>query len=72
MSASATCSATCADSTVVDRHVRNLRLKLQNDYRQPRFIATVPGGGHRFIPTLANVGRDSESTESTAHERPSH
>ena len=32
-----------AESNVVDRHVRSLRIKLQNDYRQPRFIATVPG-----------------------------
>jgi DNA-binding response OmpR family regulator len=32
-----------AESNVVDRHVRSLRIKLQNDYRHPRFIATVPG-----------------------------
>jgi DNA-binding response OmpR family regulator len=40
-----------AESNVVDRHVRNLRVKLQNDYRRPRYIATVPGKGYRFIPT---------------------
>ena len=40
-----------ADSNVVDRHIRNLRLKLQNDWRQPRYIATVPGRGYRFVPT---------------------
>jgi two-component system KDP operon response regulator KdpE len=40
-------------SNVVDRHVRNLRLKLQNSWRRPRFIATVPGHGYRFVPTLA-------------------
>jgi DNA-binding response OmpR family regulator len=40
-----------SESNVVDRHVRNLRAKLQNDYRQPRYIATVPGKGYRFIPT---------------------
>ena len=40
-----------AESNIVDRHVRNLRAKLQNDWRKPRFIATVPGRGYRFIPT---------------------
>jgi DNA-binding response OmpR family regulator len=40
-------------SNVVDRHVRNLRAKLQNDWRKPRFIATVPGKGYRFIPTFS-------------------
>ena len=42
-----------AESNVVDRHVRNLRAKLQNDWRRPRFIATVPGKGYRFIPTFS-------------------
>jgi DNA-binding response OmpR family regulator len=45
-----------AESNVVDRHVRGLRVKLQNDYRHPRFIATVPGRGYRFIPTYTNEG----------------
>jgi DNA-binding response OmpR family regulator len=45
-----------AESNIVDRHIRSLRIKLQNDYRHPRFIATVPGGGYRFIPTFSNVG----------------
>jgi two-component system alkaline phosphatase synthesis response regulator PhoP len=45
-----------AESNVVDRHVRSLRVKLQNDYRHPRFIATVPGKGYRFIPTFTNEG----------------
>ncbi|HEY5275393.1 MAG TPA: hypothetical protein VIK38_02455 [Coriobacteriia bacterium] len=35
---------------------RSLRIKLQNDYRHPRFIATVPGEGYRFIPTFSNRG----------------
>jgi len=47
-----------AESNIVDRHVRSLRIKLQNDYRQPRFIATVPGRGYRFIPTFSNLGWD--------------
>ena len=45
-----------AESNIVDRHVRSLRIKLQNDYRRPRFIATVPGKGYRFIPTFSNQG----------------
>ncbi len=45
-----------AESNIVDRHVRSLRIKLQNDYRRPRFIATVPGRGYRFIPTFSNAG----------------
>jgi DNA-binding response OmpR family regulator len=45
-----------AESNIVDRHIRTLRIKLQNDYRHPRFIATVPGVGYRFIPTFTNEG----------------
>jgi DNA-binding response OmpR family regulator len=45
-----------AESNVVDRHVRSLRTKLHDDYRQPRFIATAPGQGYRFIPVFSNRG----------------
>lgn len=45
-----------AESNIVDRHIRSLRIKLQNDYRHPRFIATVPGKGYRFVPTFTNQG----------------
>jgi DNA-binding response OmpR family regulator len=45
-----------AESNIVDRHVRSLRIKLQDDYRHPRFIATVPGAGYRFVPTFSNAG----------------
>jgi DNA-binding response OmpR family regulator len=48
-----------SESNVVDRHVRNLRAKLQNDWRKPRFIATVPGKGYRFIPTYSEPERAS-------------
>jgi DNA-binding response OmpR family regulator len=48
-----------AESNVVDRHIRNLRAKLQNDWRKPRFIATVPGKGYRFIPTFSEPERGS-------------
>ena len=39
-----------AESNIVDRHIRNLRIRLQNNWRRPRFIATIPGKGYRFIP----------------------
>jgi DNA-binding response OmpR family regulator len=38
-----------AGSNVVDRHVRNLRMKLKDPWRNPRFIGTVPGKGYRFL-----------------------
>ncbi len=42
-----------AESNVVDRHIHNLRIKLQDGWRAPRYIATIPGLGYRFIPTAA-------------------
>ncbi|HEV8536824.1 MAG TPA: response regulator transcription factor [Candidatus Limnocylindria bacterium] len=33
------------ESNVVDRHVRALRAKLQNDWHEPRYIETVQGAG---------------------------
>ena len=51
-----------AESNVVDRHVRNLRAKLQNDWHRPRYIATVPGRGYRFVPTA----EDEEFAEPAA------
>jgi DNA-binding response OmpR family regulator len=38
-----------ANSNVVDRHIRNLRVKLQHDSRRPQYIVTVPGRGYRFL-----------------------
>ncbi|HEY5519149.1 MAG TPA: response regulator transcription factor [Candidatus Limnocylindrales bacterium] len=57
-----------AESNIVDRHIRGLRVKLQNDYRRPRFIATVPGRGYRFIPTFSNDGWQggSDNADDTA------
>jgi DNA-binding response OmpR family regulator len=43
-----------SESNVVDRHIRSLRIKLQDDWRKPRFIATVPGQGYRFVPTYTD------------------
>ena len=42
-----------AESNVVDRQVRKLRAKLRDDWRHPRYIATVPGKGYRFVFTDA-------------------
>jgi two-component system KDP operon response regulator KdpE len=42
-----------AESNVVDRQVRKLRAKLQDDWRRPRYIATVPGKGYRFVVNAA-------------------
>jgi DNA-binding winged helix-turn-helix (wHTH) protein len=49
-----------AESNIVDRHIRSLRIKLQDDYRHPRFIATVAGRGYRFIPVFSNTGWNGE------------
>ena len=51
-----------AESNVVDRQIRNLRARLQNDWRQPRFIATVPGRGYRFLTTVAEGEKTSDSS----------
>lgn len=56
-----------AESNIVDRHIRSLRVKLQNDYRHPRFIATVPGQGYRFIPTFTNLGWGTAADDDAAH-----
>jgi two-component system, OmpR family, alkaline phosphatase synthesis response regulator PhoP len=55
-----------AESNIVDRHVRSLRIKLQNDYRHPRFIATVRGEGYRFVPTFTNTGWAGERADNQA------
>lgn len=34
---------------VIDQHIKNLRLKLGDDARHPRYIATVYGVGYRFL-----------------------
>jgi DNA-binding response OmpR family regulator len=51
-----------AESNVVDRQIRNLRARLQNDWRQPRFIATVPGRGYRFLPTFSEGGATGQAS----------
>jgi len=63
-----------AESNIVDRHVRSLRIKLQDDCRHPRFIATVPGRGYRFVPTFSNSGwvDGPETPPDDRHQRPVH
>src|SRR5688500_2123629 len=40
------------ESNVVDRHVRSLRAKLQDDWQKPRYIETVAGSGYRFMTVV--------------------
>ena len=49
-----------AESNVVDRQIRNLRARLQNDWKSPRFIATIPGRGYRFLPTFLPEAAEAE------------
>jgi DNA-binding response OmpR family regulator len=42
-------------SNVVDCAVRRLRARLGDDWRVPRFIATVPGRGYRLVDTETDV-----------------
>jgi DNA-binding response OmpR family regulator len=51
-----------AGSNIVDRQVRNLRARLRDDWRRPRFIATVPGEGYRFMPALVGAGAGEDRT----------
>jgi DNA-binding response OmpR family regulator len=46
-------------SNIVDQHVRNLRVKLQDNGPTPRFIATVAGEGYRFVPAARAVAPGS-------------
>ena len=58
-----------ADSNLIDRHIRNLRIKLQDDWRNPRFIRTVPGRGYRFVAQrMRSVGRSVSATDGSSGE----
>jgi DNA-binding response OmpR family regulator len=46
-------SAFQIESNVVDRHVRELRVKLNDDWKTPRYIETVAGKGYRFRDGLS-------------------
>ena len=42
-------SQSAVTSNVIDRHIRDLRVKLQERWREPKFIATEAGKGYRFV-----------------------
>jgi DNA-binding response OmpR family regulator len=42
-------SQSAVTSNVIDRHIRDLRVKLQEKWQEPKFIATEPGKGYRFV-----------------------
>jgi two-component system alkaline phosphatase synthesis response regulator PhoP len=44
------------ESNVVDRHIRELRVKLGDDWRSPLYIETVPGEGYRFSTKNGRAG----------------
>ena len=52
-----------AESNVVDRQIRNLRARLQNDWKSPRFIATIPGRGYRFLPTFTEDAAGAQAAD---------
>jgi len=52
-----------AESSVVDRQIRNLRARLQDDWRHARFIATVPGRGYRLLLTFTDGSQTSQASE---------
>jgi len=51
-----------AESNVVDRQIRNLRALLQDDWRKPRFIATIPGRAYRFLPMFTTDGNSAAAS----------
>jgi DNA-binding response OmpR family regulator len=55
-----------AESNLVDRHIRNLRAKLHDDWRDPKFILTVSNRGYEFAARTSSrliLGvRTSEAT----------
>jgi DNA-binding response OmpR family regulator len=47
------------ESNVVDRHIRELRVKLGDEWRAPRYLETVQGEGYRFkVQGPANAAAD--------------
>jgi DNA-binding response OmpR family regulator len=54
------------ETNVIERHVRALRSKLQDDWRRPRFIQTVRGRGYRFLAHLDRAAMLSVQAITTA------
>jgi DNA-binding response OmpR family regulator len=46
-----------AESNIVDRHIRNLRVKLHHDSSRRRYIVTVPRRGYRFLSATEGTSR---------------
>jgi DNA-binding response OmpR family regulator len=46
--------------------VNRLRRKLDDDAKQPRFVASVRGVGYRFLAPVAEVGEDATGTSGAA------
>jgi DNA-binding response OmpR family regulator len=51
-----------AESNIVDRQIRNLRERLHDDWREPHFIATVPGRGYRFLLSDTAGARSAQAS----------
>jgi DNA-binding response OmpR family regulator len=47
------------ESNIVDRHIHNLRVKLQNGWRRTRYIATIPGRGYCFVSSNSTPQNDT-------------
>ena len=48
------------ESNVVDRQIGNLRARLHDDWKQPRYISTVPGRGYRLLQTPTRVSDQAQ------------
>jgi DNA-binding response OmpR family regulator len=48
-------SALQIESNVVDRHIRELRVKLGDDWRTPRYLETIAGKGYRFTAKISGA-----------------
>lgn len=56
-----------AESNVVDRHIHNLRVKLQSHSGRTPCIVTVPGRGYRFLPQSPDaVGKNRVRNDETS------
>jgi two-component system, OmpR family, KDP operon response regulator KdpE len=59
-----------AESNIVDRQIRNLRARLQDDWRAPRFIVTVPGRGYQFAaPRLKSQDGSARTSFAPSYSR---
>jgi DNA-binding response OmpR family regulator len=57
-------SSEIVESNVVDRHIRDLRVKLADSWKKPRFIETIAGKGYRFLseaPTAEPMRQRAEA-----------